>query len=403
MLCLRNRILKYSCQAVLPVPRSKRGGLTILEVLISIGVATVGLMGVLALLPLASFLAQRGLDEDAQSAVGISAIERFKIMGAADPGKWRHADGSNVTDLTTQFYCLDPRMISREGTSAQAFPIIPTVTYPTPTPPENSAAWLRMERITMVGNSPALMVSDVADFFFQTEEDLIFSPQGDSSLPPLQEYLYNKGADGEWGDQGTDDDGDTTTDNETEAGWPGTDDERIKRQSRGKVSWMAIVAPVGSDDLFKVSIATFIERDLSLDLLPGNDASLNERVAKIELADFHSGGITGGDVTLTATTTNETEREAFADIDVREGDWLLLAGNVSGIKQYAWYQVIRTDGDAKTDNEREITLFGPDWDPTLIQDTGGTQLDTYVFFFPGIVAVYEKTIRLESPSVWNNF
>ncbi len=345
----------------MPQPSAQRRGLTILEVMISIGIASVGLLGALALLPLASTLAQIGLDEDTKSAVGRGAISHFKIMGGARKDMWVRPDGTAVfvggviNPASLESFCIDPRYIAENGlTTATNFPAVATHSNP-------------MDRITLrrpgsaIAPAPlTLMPLHLTREIFQTTDDLVFHPDEDKSLPPAQEYVLDSAS------------------------------APIKRQSKGRMSWMAIVTPVlGRDsDMFNLAIVVFHSRDLDPNVLPGN-----ERVSDVT---FYGGGFTGGDVQLTGTSAAPNN---INDVDVRRDDWVMLSQdtdttNDPGGEINRWYRVIESDVD-DTLATRHVTLLGPDWDDT-------TTIPTQATFLPGVVAVYERTIRLESTSLWSN-
>ncbi len=56
------------------------------------------------------------------------------------------------------------------------------------------------------------------------------------------------------------------------------------------------------------------------------------------------------------------------------------------------------DGDPVLDDRwtRDVTVVGPDWDVANIVG------DTQVTIVRGVVEVHEKTIRLETSSMWTN-
>ena len=56
-------------------PAAQRLGVSIIEVLISMAVATIGVFGVMALIPFAVNQSQKGLDNDLANAFGRNAIE----------------------------------------------------------------------------------------------------------------------------------------------------------------------------------------------------------------------------------------------------------------------------------------------------------------------------------------
>ena len=380
--------------------RAQRRGLSILEVMISIGVATIGMLGALALLPLASTLAQLGLNEDAKSAIGRAAVDSFDVRGmrradmlmwwdgtqfdnpsalwdAGADGFWGNSgddDGDGTSDESDEAgwpgsddfrvpVCIDPRLMSRAASAAtvENFPFV----TPLPTTP------ITMRRITLCDdpdNSPlAPMSQEHADQAFQTTDDLEIRPSEDTTEFPAQQFIENTGGD------------------------------LIKRQFYGKSSWMAMLTPIAGaqSDLYNLSLIVFYERDVDETASPPI-----ERVCNIDFADFHSSGVTGGDMRLTATTTDVNDRDTLADIDIHRNDWLLLAQDRTdqGIgKIFRWYRVLESDveeGDSGTDT-REVTLLGPDWLP----DSDPLRA-TQAIFLPGVAAVYERVVRLENTNLW---
>jgi hypothetical protein len=68
-----------------------RRGISLLEVLISIGILSVGLASVLALLPAGGAQARRAMIEDRRSALGSAALGDFVSRGFLNPNKWSGA------------------------------------------------------------------------------------------------------------------------------------------------------------------------------------------------------------------------------------------------------------------------------------------------------------------------
>ena len=91
------------------------------------------------------------------------------------------------------------------------------------------------------------------------------------------------------------------------------------------------------------------------------------------------------------------------DLKMKEGEWLMLAGmNASGQQHFRWYHIQTADAGPILDTsvtpsvwKRELTLFGQDWPVTNLTVHKAV-------WIPGVVAVYEKTIRLETSSLWTN-
>jgi hypothetical protein len=69
-----------------------RRGISLLEVLISIGILSIGLASVLALLPAGGAQAKKAMIEDRRSALGAAAIGDFVARGFLNPAKWNGTD-----------------------------------------------------------------------------------------------------------------------------------------------------------------------------------------------------------------------------------------------------------------------------------------------------------------------
>jgi len=317
-----------------------RRGITVLEVLIAIGVAFIGLLGVLAVVPLALRQVGEGQTADSVSRAGANAVREFNSYGMARADVWRKAtpffpsfpnpgfqpvnwmpgsvngvwgnpgddDGNNgpndigeagfpnSDDRQHSFpipgisYVLDPRFMARADTSGSARQLRDDLARRALFPytfPAN-ASLFRMLRVTLpgrflesnVGFDGAMSAAE-ANQIFVFEDDLVFSIPDEVEEPPKQVYLWDPGVDGEWGTRGNDDNNDGTVDNPDEQGWPGSDDVPLTRESQGAFSWMATLVPktyqAGQiDDRYTLSIVIFNRRD---PLLAMN--ATNERVAII--------------------------------------------------------------------------------------------------------------------------
>jgi hypothetical protein len=98
-------------------------------------------------------------------------------------------------------------------------------------------------------------------------------------------------------------------------------------------------------------------------------------------------------------------------LNVKRGQWILLSAQNTAwsdslgvsipLYLYRWYRIISADDVTNTTTagvttySRNVTLAGPDWPLT----TAGT---TYATICDGVVAVFEKTMELERPSVWSS-
>jgi hypothetical protein len=390
-------------------------GVTVIEVLFAIGIVVIGVLGVIALLPVAGYQVGLGLMADRSAAVGVAAAQEFDIRGMrqqemwvvhSSSGPWTFANYRSQLeqlfgqDLTPPMaFCIDPRFVAvnlgnnGSGYDARLFPYYQNSMsghasgLPIPTDP----AQPRMVRITLrtAPGSGVAMTALQTEQVFVTHDDLVFEHPDDRTLPPVQNF-GSAGPDEEWGT---------------------ADDVITKRQYEGTVSWMATVAPkldlVGNfRDLYTLSIVVFNRRSSAMEM----DA-FNERIAFVNLpTDFYSGGYSGGDVLLSADVgPSGGQEEAQAILEVREREWVMLGGtrrSTSGsvIPVFKWYRVLAADPNVEPSAAggnlwtREVTLQGPDWDYSY--NSTWDLRTPQVTLMKGVVAVYEKTIRLETTSLW---
>jgi len=100
-----------------------RRGLTLIEVLSAIGVAAIGVFGILVLVPLASRMSQVGISNDSTRQNAANVIERAKSFGALNTSRWVRFDAGlnsfvDANALPQGAYCLDPMLISAPNLNA---------------------------------------------------------------------------------------------------------------------------------------------------------------------------------------------------------------------------------------------------------------------------------------------
>jgi prepilin-type N-terminal cleavage/methylation domain-containing protein len=321
--------------------QNMRRGLTLLEVLISMLIISVGILGLLALLPLAQNQAARGLASDRAAACGQNAVADFNARLMHDPATWcQPGGGAAFVPAGAQGFCIDPMFAARHGAT----------TFPDAT----VAGLTAMPRISLRSSLPsgAAMPQAMADYVFSAHDDLIFDPSGTVGVPPSQQL----GAGG------------------------------AVRQTTGQFSWMATMTQIqvgpGKQRAYQCCIAVFNNRLWQR----GED-----RVGQIAAGDFYSGGISGGDVRVSFP--------AGVDSTIKKGQWVVLTPQ-GGIPAYQWYRVVDTAADADTSGameRREITLDGADWstDPQwVVAGASRTGFATpFVIIPPDVATVYTRTVE----------
>ena len=429
--------------------RGFRHGVTVLEVLFSIGIVAVGLLGVLTIVPVAGNRVTQGSIADNGDRLGRTAIRQFDVGQMRRPNMWarfRTTDQTYVIFAPTvsePAFCIDPLFVSTQVYNGAVLPQTEYFPYYAP----NGAA--RMRRITLRNfpyspspprppNTPLSslpldnqgrrnqgMTLDQAYQVFMARDDLVFDLPEDRTLAPRQKF----------------------------------DAANAKRQFDGKYTWMATVSPKGlmylsgamasapQTDLATLSIIVMYRRDMSMAMHFADPGSEGPDPERLVYADFRwnptnpnlpppatstdlapGAGIGGGSVWL-KTIKHDRDGDGdpsndlhwSQDLEVRKGDWLMLSAKVlpnndatkAPVSVFRWYRVVSTDAivpDPATNgpsspNEfaREISLLGPDWTDVIgAQMFANADPVAQATLLNCVAAVYEKTIRLETSSLWTD-
>ena len=186
-----------------PTADRSRSGITLLEVLISIGILSVGLASVVALLPAGGAQAKKAIVEDRRGSLGAAALADFINYGMHNTDLW------STVPTAPYRIVIDPR-------GAGTFP---------------STANLTAVNISGIGAG-----SVVGDLVFSAADDLLYVD--DQSKPEP----------------------------DTEPPVPKLTTGNTRRQSDGQFSWLATVVPAdpaGSTQYHRVSIVEFYRRPQS--------------------------------------------------------------------------------------------------------------------------------------------
>lgn len=349
----------------LPLSLPRRRGVTLLEVLFSIFVLSVGLLGLFAMVPVGTHQVAEAAHADGAAACGQAALAEFKVRDMADPQFWTNRTSVDKSGMTSTFM-LDPLSVTSNNNATYDY-----------FPYNGSASFPYMERLTLrreviPNTTPPTYVNLTAstcERIFSWSDDRIFDiPDDDTSRPRMLVDAANNAL-------------------------------PTSRQSAGNFTWTAMVTPAASG-LVKVAIVVFHKRDMVYD---STATAAGERMVYCDMP----GG--GGDVVLRVPNTY-TQQEAEELLKVRAHHWILLAGellpNASGLYVHKWYRVVTTSQVQATANDWtvDVTLAGPDWDPTKFIDkdsaNGNTAKTMRAMICDGVVGVFEKTVQLDEPSLW---
>lgn len=402
--------------------RRARRGISLLEVLISMLVLAVGLLGMASLLPIGRFEMTETGKIDRASTLGRASFRDSLVRGYLRPGSWLYANNTpvlanftqslldplgNARTLPFSLVVVDPLAVSRLRNLADTFPF----TLPPGSPMSPLPGSPRVDRLTVRSSgTPGPISHLLAQRIFSTNDDVMFEFAPNAELRPRQVY----------------------------GGQLVTGGPAVMPQYAGDYSWFITVTPpvramlpsgnsmadLSTSRQFQASVVVVYKRTISLDPVgevPGE---------RMVWADFTSGGggtsFNGGDVRL---RTNANPKW----LEVKPNQWILLTANMndprlaSGVRPVgAWYR-IRSVGEGLLDVTSpggvwfiDVSLDGPDWTtiPGLVPDANSFDYSASMpapYNFPtgelptahatlvtGVVGVYEKTITLDGASLWSN-
>jgi len=335
-------------------PRMARSGISLLEVLISMFIILVGLLGVAAMLPVGRLEIAAANQADRSGNVARAAFRELKVRRLLDPRNWVW-NGTAVYDPTgVKPFGFPP------NTPAQRYTQLPPVVLDPLgiSPPNGYTSWgpnfptNGLFRITIAGTSHAW-----ADSIFRSQDDLRIDTSPKSDLPPLQQW----------------DRIDPSDPSSTAA----------RRQSAGDYSWLATIVPdphLYGEDVVTVSVAVFHKRNLF------KDSNVNAVPPERDVGVVNMFG-----TNLTLVCPPSTPGTTAEYLAVRPGHWLLMKGYTlfAGEQKWTarWYRVVNVD-DVNT-NQRTVTLAGPDWSIP--------EPNTVVTLIDNVINVVEKNVRLEIP------
>jgi type II secretory pathway pseudopilin PulG len=340
-----------------------RRGVSILEVLFAIMISAIGLMGAIAVFPAALLQTKRGQQADMTSAAAQEITHAFDAAGMRKASRWLDNNGARIADPDGSFaYCIDPRFMAA-NTGITRFP--------------NGSGTSRMIRVTLDNGAatatPTPMSALQANLMFGIEDDLAYDRftgtfNGiDQSTQHAASLFIRDNA---------------------------SPRNALKRESHGHMSWMATLSPKierlqtggALEDRYVLSVVVFYDRP-QLQATGGYDASEWE----LNVPNMWGGGIGGGDVQLREGSTGLTPEEQTRRLTIHRDQWIMLMGNPTPgtggrpMTICRWYRVI--DSDEPNGDLVDVTLAGADWEVPTAQ--------TRAVVAQGVVAVFEKTIKLE--------
>ena len=441
-----------------------RSGVTIVEVLFAIGIVVMGLMGIGGLIMIAGTQLTQGLKADGMSNLGLNAVEELDMRYLRRQDRLvRFINETFVkpefANQKIEAYCIDPYFIARQvrnrtlkkdqnqtqrSLAIAQLSSFPGILIPTPNPDYLVA----MPRMTIgrpitdnilndpniydptpykstgwpvgYGNGVRFIMNELqAQEIFTSKDNLAFRESDAATELPKQVWIDDRPLPTSVSPRtadGVDNDHDGFTDEADEAFVKRIGFGDLARLGATEFSWMATITPdrtftvnasgnsTGRDrtDQYLVSIVVFHNRTLDYN----SDATLEDRERMLEVT-LRGNGFGGGEVRLHSGMVTA--------LDINHNDWIMLSAQSSLGSQFRWYRVSYIDDEVQTaDNGtfyRDATIQGPDWNrpewlPTVSTNAAGVQtvvpaqFKTHATFIPRVIGVFEKTIRIETTSLY---
>ena len=393
-----------------------RSAVTLVEVIISIGVVLIGMLGLLSILPLAGQRARDAIGQDAASEMGDAVLKELQSRRLLSQGNLIDMYGAVVPTNGASFFgfCLDPLYVANQNQTFTApgngyaddfFPCFFDDHDPLLNPSDSSASvipWPAVQpRLQRVGLDALVSPQEMARMIAQSPDDLLVTRPQDRSRS-LQLLGLQPDDNLEYG----------------------------RRVPAGEFSWLATVSPLESGRFASVSVVVIRNRDANLDfpsafVTEPRDNGVNERIAYVSHASGFQGGA-GGTVFLAASVNTLSS--------LRSNDWVMLSREVNPVTHFAvhrWYRVasvaneatkVRTDSDPSMDPPsvdsnlggrlptatgtevwlQKVLLDGADWDFGFANDstTGLSPMErfrdnTFATIVQDVVSVTERIVRMD--------
>lgn len=320
-----------------------RPGVSLMEVLFSTFILSIGLLSLAALIPVGRFTIAETSRSDYAAACGRAALRDLSVQRMLDYRYWVHP---NIPPNFGQFgqttalppFAIDPYGVLRGPAESGSFPahfvgglnILPRVSLRTPA--------------GVPFNLP------LAERFFMAKDDEQFNFPSDRKLRPEAIDLSGDNA-------------------------------------AGHYTWLATVTPAASERLapvalkksFQVSVAVCHKRVFRDDAAAGIAA---EQVAQVAFLPGGAGVALGGGTV-----------QVNPPLLVRPRQWILLADGT----QCQWYRVVSAPPRSDADPRSELlTLAGPDW----VVYPGVTN---YAVVLQTVVGVYSTVVDIDTDPTWNKY
>lgn len=348
--------------------QTQRHGVSLLEVLISIGVIALGIFGVASLIPVAQFQVAQGTKLDRISALGPSAAAEFRIRGMGSPRNWVQHPFAPVTSNSGAMATSDVAGVQRRGFvidplgvlqgSQVFFPSLPTSVQPMNAPTQ--LPWV-MPRLNLRQTSDPNLGLRAAQQIFYLTDDVEYDRPTEQTQQPRRQYLVNI------------------------QGRP------VVPAPNTQLSWFATLSPVVTpgvmmSDEFLLSIVICEGRTPDVGLI-----ETTEHDIAIQAVPFP------GEVQI----AND-----LVASEMGSGDWVLIAKSNNGNNPqnwvYRWTQIVGTS-DKEFDEVSGVRTFSLANDDLIGPGEVNPAVNkaARMFFVRGVQSVFERTVRIQNTTAWD--
>jgi hypothetical protein len=388
-----------------------RRGTTLIEVMFSIGVVLIGLVGLAAIIPVAGRQAEDSVALNTGSALSASAFNSLTSRQFDQRTQWTMLVDTSASATVSPApvgaaaYCLDPLFLSEpknlipegatpagyyaqfaatgtNGYRRALFPFYKQTYNPLvdpASPVTGGNQWSTHPRMWRVSVDRPGVAG--AQFLSAKEAESIVESGDEISQAMPEDDTLDTVAIGQQA-------------HPSDSGYG-------KRTTSGKYTWFATFNRIPGTAAAEVSTVIVQSRDRSY-YTPLNidgpadtdeDNASSERLAFVESASGFNGGA-GGTVTIVASDKTDPE--------ITSNDWVMLSASIGGNPVYQWYRVTGSIGDperiegypdpvtggaARNVWRQQLMLDGPDFS-FLVPPAGVTQLTVV----EGVVSVSRHTI-----------
>lgn len=370
--------------------RPPRSGITLIEVLVSLFVLTIGILGVIAALPIGSYSLNKAKIADRAGACAQAALADTRIRGLADVDRL-YSDIDPTVNLN-QAYAIDPLVYAHSGgaTAAETFPF-------------NFNAPVGLPRMTLSNsrNGSAAMPTSVADRLFIWGDQLKHSVASEEdALRPSMIFVDATGKRLPFENC----------------------DKRVCMDTEGEFSWMLTVSPRTKERIAYGGVGqSWIEYDVThreitavvfqnrikdvANAIPTTEAPATEReVACTLLGGGYGGGevvLSGEGIDLLLDETDYIMLHGPRQSQVQSGTGSLIDPGEGTVCQ--WYRVLSySEPEAAASGgpmQVYVTLSGPDWRYNL-DSTSGEPAPCKAVICDGVRAAFTTTISVDDTWPW---